>query len=151
VQHSIDRIIAACDKAIEAQEAEATKKHDDHLARLRKSAKDALAKRKVASDRFREIAAVLTTGSSLNESDEQFLKNLHYYSSDKRKVRLEDLTHDYTKEPEAPKQGAAAWLYELKRTMINLKQDNDGKTTVSTSFLKDLGYGGDVIRWVARI
>jgi hypothetical protein len=151
VQHSIDRIIAACDKAIDAGEADAAKKHDEKLAKLRSSFKDATAKRKEAARRFREIAEVLESGSHLNERDKRLPSNPHYYSSNKKDVRLDDLTHDYTKEPEAPKQSADAWLYELKRTMINLKRDNDGKATVSTSFLKDLGYGGSVIKWVARI
>lgn len=151
MQHSIDRIIIACNTAIESADKAEQKRHDTMVSTYAANRKLMIEKRKTAAQKFTEIAARLAAGDALTEQQSKFLDNLHRWRNSNKDIRIHDLTDDLNKEPEANAWPAPAYIYDLLKVMTNLKLDNEDKTTVSTSFLKDAGFGTDVIRWLARV
>lgn len=147
MQHSIDRILQACDDEIAAAIKRENDRVDKQAKAMVKARENVRKIRKNAGMVFAEMADLLAEGLPIEDKQAEFLKNLHFYG---RGTTLSQLT-DKLDDPKPIKDPAKGFVYELRTILTNLKRDNEGTTMVSTSFLKQCGFTTDVIRWVANI
>lgn len=152
MQHSIDNIIAGCERYIadmRALDEERAQKHNEKIVALREEQRR---KRSDIASHLQNMVDRLNANAPVTEDQDDWMRQL---------LRGYGRTEDGLAWSDATDQDELAWLpeeqpgnpvaYQTLELMQKLKRDNPGSTKVSTSFFKSIGYSVSDLKWLVSL